>query len=171
MASNAQNGTADLSHQDMAYSYVTDYGRYGPLAQVNTAETRLPAFGDELQPGLYKPPKDHKVANPTPLGLFAFAYSVFLPGLIQMQVKNIMVPNILVGPALAYGGLVQLLAGMWYAPFSLVLLGPLAPGYLLLTYVLGKWPLETPLVQQSSHPTATSGSPSASSSLLVGSKS
>lgn len=80
----------------------------------------------ELQPGLYKPPKDRKVANPTPLGLFAFAYSVFFLGLIQMQVKNIMVPNILVGPALAYGGLVQLLTGMWYAPFSLILLGPLA---------------------------------------------
>lgn len=68
-----------------------------------------------------------------------------------MQVKNIMVPNILVGPALAYGGLVQLLAGMWYVSF------PLALGTCILTYVLGKWSLETPLVRQSSHPTVGSG--------------
>lgn len=31
-----------------------------------------------------------------------------------MSVRGITTPNIIVGPALAYGGLVQLLAGMWY---------------------------------------------------------
>lgn len=117
IASQANNVSPNLSHQETASS-MHDYGRYGPLAQVNTASTRLPAFGGELQPGLYKPPTDRKVANPGPLGLCGFALTTFLLGLIQMQVKDIMLPNIVVGPALAYGGLVQLCAGMWYFLFA-----------------------------------------------------
>ncbi|ODM19686.1 hypothetical protein SI65_04671 [Aspergillus cristatus] len=112
ITSQNNNGSPNLSHQETASS-TYDYGRYGPLAQVNTASTRVPAFGGELQPGLYKSPTDRKVANPAPLGLCGFALTTFLLGLIQMQVKDIMLPNIVVGPALAYGGLVQLCAGMW----------------------------------------------------------
>ncbi|KAJ5804875.1 hypothetical protein N7474_010762 [Penicillium riverlandense] len=88
-------------------------GHYGPLAHVNTAESRLPAFGGEFQPGLYRSPKDRKFANPAPLGLCGFALTTFILGCIQMNVKGVSKPNIIVGPALAYGGLVQLLAGMW----------------------------------------------------------
>lgn len=91
-----------------------DYGHFGPLAHVNTAESRLPAFGGELQPGLYRNPKNRKVANPAPLGLFAFALSAFLLGCIEMKVRGITEPSIIVGTAFGYGGLVQLLAGMWY---------------------------------------------------------
>ncbi|KAJ5717032.1 GPR1/FUN34/yaaH protein [Penicillium malachiteum] len=54
-----------------------------------------------------------KKANPAPLGLCAFAFSVFLLGCIQMKCRGISRPSIIVGPALAYGGLIQLLAGMW----------------------------------------------------------
>ncbi|CEJ54054.1 hypothetical protein PMG11_00379 [Penicillium brasilianum] len=88
-------------------------GRYGPLAHINTAESRLPAFGGEFQPGLYRSPKNRGIANPAPLGLCGFALTTFMLGCIQMNVRGITQPNFIVGPALAYGGLVQLLSGMW----------------------------------------------------------
>ncbi|RDH28677.1 GPR1/FUN34/yaaH family-domain-containing protein [Aspergillus welwitschiae] len=86
---------------------------FGPLAHVNTAGTIYPAFAGELQPGLWKPQKRRKIANPAPLGLCGFALTTFLLGCINMQTLGIATPNMIVGPALAYGGLVQLLAGMW----------------------------------------------------------
>lgn len=88
---------------------------FGPLAHVNTAETRLPPFGGEFQPGLY-PARfitERKVANPAPLGLCGFALTTFILGAINMKARGITEPNIFVGAAYAYGGLVQLLAGMW----------------------------------------------------------
>ncbi|KAL3476976.1 GPR1/FUN34/yaaH family-domain-containing protein [Aspergillus californicus] len=88
-----------------------DYANSNTLTQTYTAETTLPAFGGAFQPGLYHPQK--KAANPAPLGLCAFGLTVFLLGAIEMQVLDITQPSILVGPAFAYGGLVQLLAGMW----------------------------------------------------------
>ncbi|KAJ5989463.1 hypothetical protein N7481_004673 [Penicillium waksmanii] len=90
-----------------------DFGRYGPLSHINTAESRLPAFGGEFQPGLYKNPKNRKVANPAPLGLCGFALTTFVLGCVQMDVRGVNKPNMIVGPALVYGGLIQLLAGMW----------------------------------------------------------
>ena len=87
---------------------------YGPLAQVNTADAPLRPFGGEFQPGLYKPVADRKFANPAPLGLCAFALTTFILSAINMGAADISAPNIVVGAAFAYGGLVQLLAGMWY---------------------------------------------------------
>ncbi|KAJ5548478.1 GPR/FUN34 family protein [Penicillium frequentans] len=86
---------------------------YGPLAHVNTAETRLAPFGGEFQPGLYRPVKDRKVANPAPLGLCGFALTTFVLGCVNMQARGITAPNMIVGPAFAYGGLIQILSGMW----------------------------------------------------------
>ncbi|KAJ5602002.1 hypothetical protein N7510_011536 [Penicillium lagena] len=86
---------------------------YGPLAHINTAESRLPAFGGEFQPGLYKPVEGRKFANPAPLGLSAFALTTFVLSLINMSTRGLAAPNIVVGLAFGYGGLVQLLAGMW----------------------------------------------------------
>lgn len=54
-----------------------------------------------------------KFANPAPLGLISFATTTFILSCINYQVKGVDVPNVVVGPALAYGGLCQLLAGMW----------------------------------------------------------
>lgn len=91
-----------------------DYGG-NPLAHINTGESvRLPAFGGEFQPGLYKPIADRKFANPAPLGLSAFALTTFVLSLINLGTRGITEANIVVGAAFAYGGLVQLLAGMWY---------------------------------------------------------
>jgi succinate-acetate transporter protein len=82
---------------------------------MNTGESaRLPAFGGEFQPGLYRPIDHRKFANPAPLGLSAFALTTFVLSLINIQVRDVTEPNIVVALAFGYGGLVQLLAGMWY---------------------------------------------------------
>lgn len=85
---------------------------YGPLARYQSNGERLPAFGGEFQPGLYKPPKTN-LANPAPLGLAGFALTTFVLSLVNLGTEGLAAPNIVVGPAYAYGGLIQLLAGMW----------------------------------------------------------
>lgn len=58
-------------------------------------------------------PQHRKFANPAPLGLSAFALTTFVLSLINLGTRDIAHPNIVVAIAFAYGGLVQLLAGMW----------------------------------------------------------
>lgn len=93
-----------------------DYGG-NPLAHIHTNagadEGRLPAFGGEFQPGLYRPIEGRKFANPAPLGLSAFALTTFVLSAVNLQARGVTAPNIAVPLALGYGGLVQLLAGMW----------------------------------------------------------
>jgi hypothetical protein len=103
----AHNGA--LPKQRVPY----DYGG-NPLAHVatNDSNMRLAAFGGEFQPGLYRPPT-RNFANPAPLGLSAFALTTFVLSLINVKTKGIGAPNIVVALAFGYGGLVQLLAGMW----------------------------------------------------------
>merc|ERR1711964_228183 len=104
----AVNG-AGLPKQRVPY----DYGG-NPLAHVatNDPDLRLAAFGGEFQPGLYRPP-NRKFANPAPLGLSAFALTTFVLSLINVKTRGMGEPNIVVALAFGYGGLVQLLAGMW----------------------------------------------------------
>lgn len=86
---------------------------YGPLAKVNPAEARLPPFGGEFQPGLYKPVQGRKFANPAPLGLSAFALTTFVLSAINMGARNLTEPSIVISLAFGYGGVVQLCSGMW----------------------------------------------------------
>jgi succinate-acetate transporter protein len=90
-----------------------DYGG-NPLAhaRTNDPEMRLAAFGGEFQPGLYRTPS-RKFGNPAPLGLSAFALTTFVLSLINVGTRSIGEPNLVVALAYGYGGLVQLLAGMW----------------------------------------------------------
>jgi len=90
-----------------------DYGG-NPLAHVATNDSTLgmPAFGGAFQPGLYRAPKKG-IANPAPLGLSAFALTTFVLSLINLRTRGVNEPNLVVASAYAYGGLVQLLAGMW----------------------------------------------------------
>lgn len=90
-----------------------DYGG-NPLAhaRTNDPDMRLAAFGGEFQPGLYRAP-NRKFANPAPLGLSAFALTTFVLSLINVGTRSIGEPNLVVAIAYGYGGLVQLLAGMW----------------------------------------------------------
>ncbi|RDW82558.1 hypothetical protein BP6252_03670 [Coleophoma cylindrospora] len=102
------NGANEATHR-------AAYGPFGgnPLARVDTHESaRFPAFGGDFQPGAYRPPKK-SIANPAPLGLSAFALTTFVLSLINLDTRHVATPNIVVSLAFGYGGLVQLLAGMW----------------------------------------------------------
>lgn len=121
MASTAQeqnalkeNGTSALDHNSpVQQRRHYDYGG-NPLAHINTGDSsRLAAFGGDFQPGLYRADQNRKFANPAPLGLCGFALTTFLLSLINLSTEGISEPNIVIGAAFAYGGLCQLLAGMW----------------------------------------------------------
>ncbi|KAL5348993.1 Accumulation of DYads [Pseudogymnoascus australis] len=103
------NTTSNGLNEVRAY----DYGG-NPLLHSHTGESaRLPAFGGEFQPGLWKGTENRKFANPAPLGLSAFALTTFVLSLINLQTRGVTAPNFIIALAFGYGGLVQLLAGMW----------------------------------------------------------
>jgi len=54
-----------------------------------------------------------KVADPAPLGLAAFAMTTFVLSMFNANLVNGDGVPVVLGLALAYGGIVQLLAGMW----------------------------------------------------------
>jgi succinate-acetate transporter protein len=92
------------------------YDPRNPMANVHhDDQARLPAFGGEFQPGLWRPAaaEQRKFANPAPLGLSAFALTTFVLSCINMNARNVTAAGIVVPLAFGYGGLVQLLAGMW----------------------------------------------------------
>lgn len=105
----------------MPDSIETDNGQpsrndhFGPLALVQTAQSQLPTASSELQPGLHRagPVEKSEIGNPAPLGLAGFALTTFVLGCINMGARDVTQPNMVVGVAFAYGGLVQLCAGMW----------------------------------------------------------
>jgi uncharacterized protein len=53
------------------------------------------------------------IANPAPLGLAAFALTTFVLSMFNADLVNSGGEPVVFGLALAYGGLAQLLAGMW----------------------------------------------------------
>lgn len=112
--------TKEMGHTTGAYpngpNAATQRYDYGgnPLVHAHSGgDARLPAFGGEFQPGLYKSIEHRKFANPAPLGLCAFALTTFVLSAVNLQARGVTAPNIAVPLALGYGGLVQLLAGMW----------------------------------------------------------
>ncbi|CRL29828.1 GPR1/FUN34/yaaH [Penicillium camemberti] len=54
-----------------------------------------------------------KFANPAPLGLCAFALTCFISSCISLNVRGIQAAGVSVSLALNYGGIAQVLAGMW----------------------------------------------------------
>jgi len=111
---NHEKISQNMSHEEHQAAKAAARFGYGPLAQQRTSDgARLAAFGGEFQPGLYKPVEGRKFGNPAPLGLCAFALTTFVLGLINCGTRHITEPNIVVALAFGYGGLVQLLAGMW----------------------------------------------------------
>jgi succinate-acetate transporter protein len=101
------NGGAAARHHGFNYGG-------NPLVHAHDGnEPRLAAFGGEYQPGLYKSVENRKFANPAPLGLCAFALTTFVLSAINCGARGVNVPNVVVALAFGYGGLVQLLAGMW----------------------------------------------------------
>lgn len=87
------------------------YHHHHDISQVDTGFAA--ASGGSLNPGLWKPYEHRKFANPAPLGLSAFALTTFVLSAINTHTRGVKEPNIVVPLAFGYGGLVQLLAGMW----------------------------------------------------------
>ncbi|WRT68950.1 uncharacterized protein IL334_005932 [Kwoniella shivajii] len=82
-------------------------GGGGPMSRFitpggNPVDTSQPAF----------PVFHRKFANPAPLGLISFAGTTFLLSLFNVSARGVTVPNVIMGMALGYGGLVQLIAGI-----------------------------------------------------------
>jgi succinate-acetate transporter protein len=75
-----------------------------------TTIQRDPAQRTTAEPG---PVAGFKVADPGPLGLAAFAMTTFVLSMFNANLVNSKGLPVVLGLALAYGGIVQLLAGMW----------------------------------------------------------
>jgi len=85
---------------------------YAHNPEVNGAGN-VPVTGGALMTGLYPKTEFRKFANPAPLGLCGFALTTFILSMVNVQSRGVSVPSVVIGSAYAYGGLVQLLAGMW----------------------------------------------------------
>lgn len=111
-----ENKAASGAHRhahDPKVTKITHDGDYIQFGHEKYLRSELvEAFGGSLNPGLSPPPK-HNVANPAPLGLSAFALTTFVLSLINVEAKGVSIPNIVVGLAFFYGGLAQLVAGMF----------------------------------------------------------
>lgn len=110
---------ADDTHSDNASDNLiskvvtSSDGNYVYLGNKKFAKDDLiQAFGGTLNPGLAAPTA-HKFANPAPLGLSAFALSTFVLSLINAGAMGVSNDSVVVGLAMFYGGLIQLLSGMW----------------------------------------------------------
>lgn len=66
-----------------------------------------------VEPAVQPAPVGPAIADPGPLGLAAFALTTFLLSAVNAGWANAATGDAWLGYALAYGGLCQLLAGMW----------------------------------------------------------
>ncbi|EEP77489.1 conserved hypothetical protein [Uncinocarpus reesii 1704] len=107
----SDDGTHTMSKDEREVAEAAARYGYGPLAPGNTHQLR--SFAGSFHPEAYQGPAPRQFANPAPLGLCAFALTTFVLSLINMQTRGTHAPNVVVASALGYGGLVQLLAGMW----------------------------------------------------------
>ncbi|KAJ5263127.1 hypothetical protein N7497_008629 [Penicillium chrysogenum] len=106
----ASNHPVEPRRQDKPGSpAVSQYSQDYSLLQPSTPEPCLPSR-QELQSS---PVEIRKIANPAPLGLCAFALTSFLSNCINLNVGGIQAAGVSVSLALNYGGIAQVLAGMW----------------------------------------------------------
>ncbi|KWU41226.1 hypothetical protein RHOSPDRAFT_37255 [Rhodotorula sp. JG-1b] len=101
------NGIVGGGGNNNSYTSTQDGGAPFNLRNVTPGGHPL----DRSQPAF--PVYHRRFANPAPLGLCGFALTTFMLSLINVNTRGVNVPNVVVGPALFYGGLAQLLAGMW----------------------------------------------------------
>lgn len=96
--------------------------RYRPQKQHIKAHHRVPIGqpGNATTPFHRELSSKRNIGNPSPLGLSAFALTTFILSSINMGILGVNTPAIVISSAFAYGGVVQILAGMWLVifPFS-----------------------------------------------------
>jgi succinate-acetate transporter protein len=74
---------------------------------IQSIPRREPPPGEATQAGLWKP------ADPGPLGLAGFAMTTFVLSMFNSNLVDEKGVPVVLGLALAYGGIVQLIAGLW----------------------------------------------------------
>lgn len=87
---------------------------YAPLPPSTPEGRTLPCKHDHVS----SPAEVRKFANPAPLGCCAFALTSFVSNCMNLYMIDKPTPNLDIGLALTYGGIVQVLAGMWYVKAS-----------------------------------------------------
>ncbi len=80
---------------------------------VPTSPSPVSGNGVAKEPAAVPAPAGPKIANAGPLGLAAFALTTFLLSMVNANLVNKGVEPIVFGTALAFGGVAQILAGMW----------------------------------------------------------
>ena len=111
VSSSTDDGTQGMTKDEREVAEAAARYGYGPLSKGN----QLGAFGGSFHAAAPPPSAPRKLANPAPLGLCGFALTTFVLSLINMEARGVpsSAPNLVVASAFGYGGLVQLLAGMW----------------------------------------------------------
>lgn len=79
-----------------------------PLEPSGTSREERVAVASDVQ----------KFANPAPLGLCAFALTSFISNSTNVYVTNVTASGITIALPLAYGGIIQFFAGIWYVNIS-----------------------------------------------------
>lgn len=109
----AKERSTDLeSHNPLQHNDSSHLGELNlqDVRKLKALSTLLGPTGADLFPAPHK--RQEKMANPAPLGLCAFALTTFVLSLINVTARGVTTPNIVVGLAMWYGGLVQLIAGV-----------------------------------------------------------
>lgn len=89
-----------------------------PASSTSPARDLLPDINDPTAGSVaisreLAPEQVRMIADPAPLGLAAFALTTFLLSLVNAGVMPKDTEPVMLGVALAFGGIAQLLAGMW----------------------------------------------------------
>src|SRR5213080_658370 len=85
----------------------------GILMEAATVSRREPTAGETARAREAAAPPATPVADPGPLGLAAFALTTFVLSMFNADLVGKGGEPVVFGLTLAYGGLAQLLAGMW----------------------------------------------------------
>lgn len=94
------HGSLGSTEKDAQFGYVGHYDL-------------TPPAGGMVYLNQIRPFEHRRFANPAPLGLSAFGLTLFVLSCVNTHTRGITTPNIAVPAAMGYGGLVQLLSGMW----------------------------------------------------------
>jgi len=105
-------GTGEYAHSGTRAGVGGGYDNAAAGGYGGKHQGRPGLFHRDSQPGLPEY-SGRRLANPSPLGLFALAATTLMWSLFNARARHITEVNAVVGMALAVGGLCQLLAGMW----------------------------------------------------------
>lgn len=106
----------ELTDHDDGVARIVTSGDDGQFVHIGNTKVKrddlIAAFGGDFRPGLSAPPS-RKFANPSPLGLSAFAMTTFVLSLINLRARHVTNSSIVVGLAFFYGGVIQMISGIW----------------------------------------------------------